>query len=212
MTKKEAQNEVIYTINSDLRIEENNLYDFVMESAEKTTSPRGVEMKLHIRENQEEGTFDVYNWGFRGQNLTLVQSFDTEEEAEDFIFERTFQYDFIADDQRNTCYFYTKEHAIESLIEIMADKYGIYEYVAKSILRHQLKADELRVIKEKEHAKKIEEYNERVHQLVPIYAKLIEKKQESFKETCHRLNEAIGSRIENRIFFGAVKLIRSKID
>lgn len=47
-TTKEAKETIIFIIENE-KIEETKLYDFVMESAEMTTSPVGVMSKLHIR-------------------------------------------------------------------------------------------------------------------------------------------------------------------
>ena len=120
ITTKEARETKIFIINEENEVEETNLLDFVMESAEKTTSPRGVEMKLHVRKNKandEEHNVHVWTWGNHGNNPKPIKEFDTEKEAEDFIFQLTHDYDFMPDDQRDTAYYETREDAELDIIE-----------------------------------------------------------------------------------------------
>ena len=49
MTQKEAKNTEIFIINDEGNVEKTTLYEHVMESQEETTSPRGVEPKVHVR-------------------------------------------------------------------------------------------------------------------------------------------------------------------
>lgn len=214
-------------INCDYRIASSNLYDFVMQSAEETTSPRGAEMKLHIRHSDypsprfaahlavpaEEDTFEVWTWGASGRHPQLIESFDTEEEAVDFIFERIYQYDFLPDDQRNTCYFDSEEEAMSELIESYAARYNIDFTVAESYYKHSLKATELREKKELDERRKNAEISaknqERINTIASEYAKLITKIEgESYKQTAARLSQVIGERIESAVFHAAVKIIR----
>lgn len=90
----------------DFCIEKTNLYRHVMKSAEETTAPVGVTRKLHIREKiqecahcynrgddtynedcphcykGEQTVYEVCDWGFRGQNLKVLETLDSEEAAE----------------------------------------------------------------------------------------------------------------------------------
>jgi hypothetical protein len=226
-------------ISFDLKIEETNLLDFVMESAEETTSPRGVERKWHTREVEqecscwntiEEDTFDpeckkcyegteivyqVWDWGFRGQYPKMIMSFETHEEADDFIFERTFEHEFSTDDQRDTSYFDSKEEAFEAIVEHMAEQWEVSEEVATSILR---KKEMVRAGRENQKlawAKVADEASrinkERVSRIAAEYAVLISREEgETYKETAARLSQAIGERIESAVFHAAVKIIRRK--
>lgn len=167
--KISKETKIYYLVNNNgaYHIETDNEYNFIMESAEETTSPRGIEMKLHIEEieyfcdcDKESGafnkecrecegtgiylTYDVYDWGCRGQDNHFVKSFETEEEAEDYIFNKTCEYDFIPDDQRDTMYFNTIDEAEIELISRMAGDLNIDNKVAKSIYYHQLKLEELK--------------------------------------------------------------------
>ena len=233
-TSKEAENTVVYVVvcertnwvydpNVELRVEDycienTTLFKFVMQSAEETTSPRGVENKLHVRVNEEEGMFEVWDWGFRGQYPKLVVSCETAEEADDEIFNRTYDFDFTNDDQRNTCFHYTLEDAVNELEEILAEKWGVDREVAKHLMR---KSQLLRTLREEKMMKKQAENNERmkikraenderVTTLAAVYAGMIEPKCESFKDTAARLGEAIGDRIEGKVFYKAVKLVRER--
>ncbi len=110
VTVKEAKDTTIFTIVNG-EVVKNNLYDFVMESVDETTSPRGVEPRIHVRPDEDAGTFEVWTWGVRGNNPVYLMSFNTKEEAEDWVFERVFEFDFLEDDQRDISYFDTPEEA-----------------------------------------------------------------------------------------------------
>lgn len=215
-----------------------NEYDFIMQSAEETTSPRGVEMKLHVREkerqcscyNEEEDTFDencekcyhgtelvyeVWDWGFRGQYPTKIDTFDTEDEASDFIFQRTYEYDFMRDDQRDTTYFDTLEDAEAEMISRYMELWSVKEETVISILRHKKMVDEIREQREANQREQkrnaVEANKSRVNEIAEVYAKMIEKVvPESYKETAARLSAAIGERIESGVFHAAVKIVRNK--
>jgi hypothetical protein len=120
-----------------------NLYDWVMASAEETTSPRGVENKLHVSEerydvyqsinDKKEVTGDEYDdmdeeeqmeYEFKGEasqyiveewlsngKTRRIEKFFTEEEADDYIFQMVYDYDFHSDDQRHTEYYATEAEA-----------------------------------------------------------------------------------------------------
>lgn len=231
MTAKEAKAKTIFFVeeagDGNYKISTDNLYDFVMMSAEETTSPRGAETKLHIRHSNypapgsaahlavpaEEDTFEVWTWGASGRHPQLIESFETEEEAVDFIYERTYQYDFITDDQRSTVYFDTEKEALHELIEIIAGNFHLSFDVAESYYLHSLKAAELRAQKEYDEICREVELNkidnERVQRIAAEYVSLIVKVEgESYKQTAARLSAAIGERIESRVFHAAVKMIR----
>jgi len=134
-TIKEAFKTKIFTI-VDGEVVEDNLCDFVMESAEETTTPNGVEMKLHVREVSNV-RYEVWKWGPSGYGSRFIEAFETEEAAEDDIFERTYNSDFMEDDQRDTSFYSTYEEALEPLAENFAYDNDIDVKVAKSILHHQ---------------------------------------------------------------------------
>lgn len=214
----------------DYSIEESSLYEFVMASAPETTSPDGVERKLHISEkeqqcscwNDKDESFDpkckkcymgtevvyaVYEWGPSGRGKRLLTTCDTEDEACDYIFEHVYKYYFISDDQRDTRYFNSRKEAEEALSECFAELWHVDQLVAASILRKSKMVEKLRaekVIRQKA------EFENRVHTLALEYADLIEPKNESYKETTIRLKTAIGGRIESAVFHAACRIIRYK--
>lgn len=225
MKANEAKQTKIWVIENDSPTE-TNLYDFVMESAEETTSPRGVCNKLHIREVEqdcscidEDGNFEedckkcyrgcelvyqVWDWGFRGQYPTQVETFDTEEEAEDFIYNRTYDYDFSNDCNRNTRYFDTP-------IELVADMFELSEETAQSYYNHILKAEAIKAERLKEYKRGIEANMKRVAELANIYAAMVERIEGEGQKDCEqRLSRAIGEKIEGRVFYKAVSILRGK--
>jgi hypothetical protein len=147
LTLKTAQKTTIFYFDFQDKIKSMKLADFIYLSNDETTSPRGVESRLHIRENQdEEGnvmTYDVWSWGIRGNNPCFVESFETEEEANEYLFECAC-IDFEKDDQRDTRYFDTIEEAEKEEIESFANNFEVKFDTAKSILRKQKLIDLVR--------------------------------------------------------------------
>ena len=213
-TAKQAREFQIYAIDED-GVYETNLYDFVMESVELTTSPRGVEPKLHVRSNKhsvdnygDEPVYEVWDWGINGQYQRKVDTFKTEEEAEDFVFQRVYQFDFLKDGGRDTQYFEVEEDAEEELIRRYAESECISFDTAKSVLHHKRIVDAGRINQANERkAKEVE----RITRIAEEYASMTDKVPgETYKETAKRLSGLIGERIESKVFHKAVAMIRSK--
>lgn len=155
--------------------------------------------------------YEIMNWGATGNKLRSdEQYFLTVEEAEDFLFQET-EHRFYNDDQRSTDYFNTLEEANDFIIETLSDWWGTSKETTKSIIRRQsviedIKNERLRL----EYLKQKEEAN-RIESVAKIYANMIEKvENEAFDDTVKRLASAIGERIEKKVFYKAVKLIRGK--
>lgn len=156
--------------------------------------------------------YTISNWGVGGNSYSCGKHFSqynhyTEEEAENYLFNLIMDDDFYNDCNRSTIYFDTRLEATEHLYEVDED-------TAKSIIHHEDKLKEL-TAKKKEREKQEREQKrkaaiERTNKLAPEYAKLIEPKNEPFKETARRLSAAIGSKIETKVFFAAVKLVRKQ--
>lgn len=131
---QQARNTQVFVIDYNGRIQETNLYDHVEVSAEKTTSPRGVMYKMFFEEymfeadEADEAPFEwspyvLKMWGSGGRGpADVLAIFDTKEEAEDEWFRRTYEYDFLPDDQRNTAYYSSREEAIEGLAMLIGRK------------------------------------------------------------------------------------------
>lgn len=128
---KEAKETIVFVLNFNGEIEETTLYDHVTESAEKTTSPRGVMTKIFVEEttvteynsdteeDEEKTVWAVKQWGFHGNGpAKVVATFETEEEASDDWYTRIYNFDFQADDQRDTSFFLTCAEAEQHLVEL----------------------------------------------------------------------------------------------
>lgn len=150
---QEAQQKEIFIFNSKCEIEKTNLYDFVMSFADETTSPRGVEPRLHIRQNEDDNTFEVWTWGVRGQNLREIGSGLTEEEAIDWIYSSVYCTDF-QNSSESTIYFESEEEAKNDLAERFSEENNISFETAKHILRKEkivsnIKQERTRLLREK---------------------------------------------------------------
>lgn len=195
-------------VSCDYRIAETDLLSFVYDSAEETTSPRGVERKLYILEveGETENVYELRLWGPNGHGTTLIDTFDTEEEAEDEAFNRTYTYDFLTDDQRDTWYSESREDAEQYLVERYADAWNVSEDVVESILSKRDRVEVSRAQKA-EAAKLASEKS--IAEGLAKYTSLIEKIEgEKYKDTAARLSLAIGQRIDSAVFHAAVKQIR----
>lgn len=127
---KAAKETTIFVINYNGDVEETNLYDHVMESADKTTSPRGVMTRIFVEEAQldQEGNevvsdftnaWVVKTWGVGGRGPSkIIANFETEEEARDDWFTRIYNFDFQQDDQRDTNYYSTRKEAEKHIAEL----------------------------------------------------------------------------------------------
>lgn len=223
ISKIEAENTKIFVFENQSVIE-TNLYDFVMLSVDETTSPVGVMPRIHVRHesfycswglknrvNNDEGKYEVWTWGVSGNNSSFIEEFETREEAENYIFQLVFKYDFIFDDQRDTSYYFSIQEAESELIRIYADDHGIDLEVSKSIFRHQKCVKN--IIKERKAKSIIDAKNkqERIEKIASVYASMIQAiEKESYKGTAKRLSAAIGERIESAVFHRAVKIARNK--
>lgn len=132
---QEARNTTIFFI-QDGHVESDTLFNFVTESAEEVTSPRGIWTKLFVEEmlamvdlpeshpdyaegENEQGEavkYGLFEWT-GGHKKTLIQTYDTKEAAEDEWYTRIYNYDFMSDDQRDTMYYSSTEEAEKELSE-----------------------------------------------------------------------------------------------
>jgi len=145
----------------------------------------------------------ISTWGANGNRFKSGRNgldiFLKEEDAEDFLFEQVENYNFNKDDQRDTRYFHSEEEAFSELHDIDLN-------VAKSILRKK----HILVSKRKEKALKLKlEHEEWLLNQARQYVGLIEPKKETFKETAKRLSFAINNKIDKKVFYKAVSLIRT---
>jgi len=104
ITIESAKNTKIFVINADNKVEETTLYDWVMISEDITTTPLGCGARMHHRKN-DDGNFEIWSWGINGNNPKYAgETFETEEEADDYLFQLVFDFELAKDDQRSTFY------------------------------------------------------------------------------------------------------------
>jgi len=130
----EAKKTTVFVINCKGEIEETTLYDHVMESADRTTSPRGLMPVIFVEEttiinddagddNEDAWFFEpvwaVKSWKHMNQfsQPTVIADFATKEEAEDAHYTYIYNDDFQKDDQRDTFFFTTREEAEKMLAD-----------------------------------------------------------------------------------------------
>lgn len=84
----EKLNQIGFIVNNNNEIEPLTYRKYLREyAADETTSPRGVEPRLHIRK-EDENTFEIWDWGMSGNHPYFYgYTFDNEEDAELFLFE-----------------------------------------------------------------------------------------------------------------------------
>lgn len=137
MKKNQAKNEQIWVIMDNGFPEQTNLYDWVMKFED--------EDKLVITHDEEPEQDEAGNWYdantewkviFKRVNRSsqFVESFESEEEAENFCFNRIFEYDF-NEANEDTSYFYSEKEAEDVIIERLASNLYIDLEVAKNIYR-----------------------------------------------------------------------------
>jgi hypothetical protein len=233
---EEAQETTIFTLSNfnykndslDLKIEieKNNYYDWVMESVDETTSPRGVapryfvqeeELQLDVDDFDEDGDYtgsehipsclqdqylqpllsefnkdnngDYYRsywvistWGSRGNNYKSGKydgnnTFVTEEEAANELFERIEKYDFENDCNRDTQYYMSEEEAQEAVLRFYSEIWRVSEATAKSILAKkenlEKRRNDLQVIADENRKKEAAERLEKIKNEGGIEALLV---------------------------------------
>lgn len=232
ITAKEAQETNVWVIDEQRPVQ-TSLFDHVMKSAELTTSPRGVEMKLFVRECTvecdcfDEDEFDskceqcnnglktVYElkyWEAGGRSM-LIDTYETEDEVANEIFNRTYDYDFEKDDQRDTMYFNSQQEAESEICNRIADQYSVSTETAESIYKHMLICDFIYAYREDLYREKQAREKERVNTISQQYAAMISPiKGETHEDTVKRLSKAIGERIEAKVFYKAVSIIRNNLN
>lgn len=217
-------------------IEQVNLAEHIMMSAEETTSPRGVENKLHVREVSEQcecydtdtevykkgcptcGGYgevikhQVCEWGPSGHGLHRFEIFDTKEEANEEIFRCVYEYYFFKDDQRDISYYDTEEEAREYLISYICDCLNVDEVVAVSLIKWNEKKQDIIDNREAKRYAQIKKEMDIDDKIAETYSTLIDPIEgETYKETAARFSDALGERIKGRVFHSAVKKIRKRL-
>ena len=233
-TKEDLEQDVFY-VNYDnenilnSKIEKTSFREFVMESVDETTTPKGVAPrffvdKLTAEENEEiwfedligyfeikegEEYFTISSWGIGGNHYHKGESFySTHEAAELAFFQYVYDRDFLNDDQRDTTYFEEEDEARIALFDRIVDILEVSTEVAEHLYRKQQCLENLRLEKA---LKTLQEEKRRVEILAEAFAKLIEPQEESYKQTCQRLAKALDFKANRKEFHLAVKLIRKRM-
>jgi len=119
----------MYKLDSEnMFIVEKTLEDVVLENAEETTSPRGVEPKYHVvktfttdEDNVVCDLFELRHWGYRGNGYTTCLQFDNEEDANQALLEVIYKFDFVPSDEYHK-WFESEEEAIHDFVDYMKDE------------------------------------------------------------------------------------------
>lgn len=105
--------------NGNMWIEKSTLAQVVRDSAAETTSPRGVEPKLHIEER--DGEWQLRMWGPSGRGNSLVEVCESKENAEQRWLEIIYEDDFTNSEER-FCWFDSEEEAIKDYVAYWSDE------------------------------------------------------------------------------------------
>ena len=125
MTQEELQATGFIVVDRDVvaTTYKDYLKDYGMENV---CSPRGVEDRLHIRENEEEPTFEVWDWVGNGRKPRFIDTYQTEEEANLFMWERAEWY-VINKNWDAPCFYGTEAEAITDLADRLEKAYEVIE-------------------------------------------------------------------------------------
>lgn len=156
---KETLNQIGYIFNPNSNsIEEISYRDYLRDfGADETTSPRGVEPRIHVREGEE--CWELWSWGVNGNNPYKIGGYDTEEEAESEMYEH---FEFYAREHNWNApiFYYTKEDAMQQWADLSGKSYGVIERylrikeaadVRYAVIKKDLEEKE-RVFREKQNA------------------------------------------------------------
>jgi hypothetical protein len=159
--------------------------------------------------------FTISDWGRTGNNYQKgTEMYLTKEEAEDVIFQRTYEFDFQKDDQRDIRFFDTKEEAENELIEMLSYDWGVDEDVVRSILKKEKLVEDIKLERKKkrDELRKIqrEKEDEILDSVAEIYSLMIEPKFEGYMDTAKRLSEKLTMKVDSKVFHRAVKMVRGR--
>jgi hypothetical protein len=201
------------------RIRPVNFHEFVCGFAEQGTNPDGAGPKLHISRNEDYrevdgkwedcSTYELRLWDPGGRRR-LLETFDTEEEADEEWFRRTYEYDF--SEANDNTFYSTEDEAKEAIIETIGDTFGVDKSVSNSLFSKMQLIDSIKAERDAKAEQTRNAENERVDKLANIYAAMIEPiAGEKDTDTAKRLGEAIHhQRIEKKVFWQAIRLVRKK--
>jgi hypothetical protein len=134
----EAKQQLIWFVNENGFSQEESLFDFVYRFEDE--NKLGYRLYEDYEIDEETGKivdFSKYRIYFNRVNRAseyIHEEFDSEEEAEDYLFNAVFNHDFQANKtfEISTEYFESEEEAEDSIIELIADTENIDKNVAES--------------------------------------------------------------------------------
>jgi len=120
--KKTNFNQKVWHLNEKAEKVETTLADYLNEYySDECTSPTGVRPRLHVREEIDEETGDkiieVCTWGVSGNHPHRLESFETTEEAENWILKDRYETYLNASDN-NPPLFWNEAEIDEFIIEL----------------------------------------------------------------------------------------------
>lgn len=158
MTREQLKQTVYVVIDGE--VEDMSYEDYLNEyGKDETTTPHGIGDRMHIREvEDDEGNaieWQVWTWGVGGNHPAFSgTSFETEEEAEMYSFERKEWW--IAEKNWDAPrWFDSEKEAEEDIIESYASNFGIDKEVAANIRRKEKIVNQIRANKAAAHRAKI---------------------------------------------------------
>lgn len=136
ITAKKAKETEVFFVTDDLSVDSCSLYDHVI----KFEDENKLEVEYHEDiEFDEEDNKEIDNSKYRlryyqvnRRSVLLGDEFDTEEEAEDEIFNRIYNYDF---SKTGTDFFYSENECIDYIVDTMQGMLNVDEDVARHIFR-----------------------------------------------------------------------------
>ena len=209
LTVKEAKEEIVFFVNENGFPESSNFYDFVMKFEDENKLRIFYKEDIDFDDEGEIVDNSKYLIKYEKINrpaIVLNESFDTEEEAEDFCFDRIYNYDFQKSCE-NTIYFASEKDCENDIIGMMAETENIDTNVAASIFRKSKIVFEGRKQQQIEINRKYTEQKAKINLLVPIEAEKI-LIDEDFKKdlvTAKQLTSVQKSNAQSKAFTDLLK-------
>jgi hypothetical protein len=214
LTVKEAKEEIVFFVNENGFPESTDFYDFVMRFEDE--NKLRVFYKEDIDFDDEGEILDNSKYCIRFEKvnrpaIVLNESFDTEEEAEDFCFDRVYNYDF-QNSCENTSYFESEAYCENDIIEMLAENERIDKEVAASIFRKSKIVFEGRKQQQIRINQAYNEQKAKINSLVPIEAEKITIDEQFVNEliAAKSLTSSIKSDAQSKAFTSL--LIRQGIE
>lgn len=202
-TVKQAKETIIYVIDRETGFPiETTLYDWVTNFEDENKLSVEYVQDQYVNDDGEFEDGGKYFLRYRRVNRPsqlLSESFDTEEEAEDEIFDRIYRYDFEkAGAWENTEFFESEDDCEANIISRIADDYSIHVPVAESVYKRMKLLSEKRAIRQADNVAKYEADRAKREALIPVEVATITIDQQ-FKSALLFASEATGKEKSDRM-------------